>query len=141
MLKFPDKTPLLTFDYELRSRYSETDKMGFVYYGHYLSYFEAARTEMIRQNGVSYADMEDQGVMLPVIHSEVDYQAPIFYDEPVIVRVMVFEKPLVRLQTFYEVYAKDRNKLCAKGEVSLAFMDAETRRPRRAPSFFLNQFE
>ena len=141
MLTFPDKPVILEFDYELRSRYGETDKMGFVYYGHYLTYFESARTEMIRKNGVSYAAMEDQGVMLPVIHSEVEYRAPIFYDEPVIVRVKVFEKPMVRLQTFYEVYAKNRDQLCAKGEVSLAFMDAITRKPRRAPQFFLAQFD
>ena len=141
MVKFPDTSPILEYDYELRSRYSETDKMGFVYYGHYLSYFEAARTEMIRHSGISYAAMEDKGVMLPVIHSEVDYKAPVFYDEPVIIRVKVFEKPLVRLITFYEVYAKERDQLCAKGEVTLAFMDAESRRPRRAPAFFLEQFD
>ena len=141
MLKFPDKPVIHEFDYELRSRYGETDKMGYVYYGHYLTYFETARTEMIRKNGISYSGMEDQGIMLPVIHSEVEYKSPIFYDEPVIIRVKLFDKPVVRLQTFYEVYAKDRDQLCAKGEVSLAFMDAETRRPRRAPQFFLDQFE
>ena len=141
MFSFPDKAPLLEYDYELRSRYSETDKMGYVYYGHYLAYFEAARTEMIRANGFSYRQMEEGGIMLPVIHSEVEYKAPVFYDELIIIRVKVFDVPSVRLQTFYEVIAPERDQVCARGEVSLVFMNAETRRPCRAPEYFTKNFK
>ena len=87
---FPDSNPLLTFTYQLRSRYSETDKMGYVYYGRYLEYFEVARTEMIRQAGFSYRDLEESGIMLPVIHSEIQYKQPIFYDERMDIRVLRF---------------------------------------------------
>lgn len=140
MITFPEKAPLLEFDYKLRSRYGETDKMGYVYYGHYLSYFETARTEMIRANGISYRQMEDDGILLPVIHAELEYKAPVFYDEEIIIRVKVFDVPTVKLQTFYEVIAEERNLLCTRGSVSLAFLHADTRRPCRAPEYFVKQF-
>lgn len=135
-MKFPDKEPLIEFTHTLRSRYGETDRMGYVYYGRYLEYFEVARTEMIRSYGLSYRELEESGVMLPVIHSEVEYKAPILYDELMYIKVMVFEIPLVRLQTFYEVTTPVSDAVHVYGEVSLCFMDAETRRPCRAPASF-----
>ncbi len=135
-MKFPDKEPLVEYTHTLRSRYGETDRMGYVYYGRYLEYFEVARTEMIRAHGLSYRELEESGVMLPVIHSEVEYKAPILYDEKMYVKVMVFEVPSVRLQTFYEVTTPASDKIHVYGEVSLCFVDAETRRPCRAPASF-----
>lgn len=136
----PQHEPIVQYKHVLRSRYGETDKMGYVYYGRYLEYFEVARTEMIRSYGLSYRTMEDEGIMLPVIHAELDYKSPVYYDEEMIVRVMVFSKPGVRLQTFYEVATLERAQQCVLGEVTLCFMNAETRRPRRAPSYFLEHF-
>ena len=60
-MDYPDSKPLFTFQHYLRSRYSETDKMGYVYYGHFLQYFEVARTEMVRSFGVSYAGFSFDG--------------------------------------------------------------------------------
>lgn len=140
-MNIPENTPLVEFDYVLRSRYGETDKMGYVYYGRYLEYFEVARTEMIRSYGLSYSKMEDEGIMLPVIHAELEYKSPVFYDEEIIIRVLVYDMPGVRLKTYYKVIAKERDQLCVLGEVSLCFMDDKTRRPTRAPKYFLDQFE
>lgn len=139
-VKLPDGSPVLTYSHRLRSRYGETDKMGYVYYGHYLSYFEVARTEMIRSLGISYKALEDQDIMLPVIHSELDYHSPVFYDEEIEVQVLVFDVPSVRLITYYKVYALERDVNCVTGEVTLCFMDAQRRRPRRAPDDVLNHF-
>lgn len=140
-MDIPDKKPIVQYDHFLRSRYGETDKMGYVYYGRYLEYFEEARTEMIRSYGVSYRQMEDDGIMLPVIHAELQYKLPVFYDEQIRIRVSVFDVPNVRLQTFYEVTAVERDILCAYGEVSLCFMNSESRRPCRAPDYFLTHFK
>ncbi|MFA5670421.1 MAG: thioesterase family protein [Balneolaceae bacterium] len=140
MVKFPDKKPLIDYTHTLRSRYGETDKMGYVYYGRYLEYFEVARTEMIRSFGISYRQLEDQGIMLPVIHTEIDYKKPIFYDVEMKIRVLVFDVPSVRLQTFYEVTTKEDPTIHILGEVSLCFTNAETRRPCRAPDSFLDRF-
>lgn len=140
MVKFPDKNPIIDFTHTLRSRYGETDKMGYVYYGRYLEYFEVARTEMIRSFGISYRQLEDQGIMLPVIHTEIDYKKPIFYDVEMNIRVLVFDVPMVRLQTFYEVTTKEDPSIHILGEVSLCFTNAETRRPCRAPESFIDRF-
>lgn len=137
-MKFPDKVPIIEFTHELRSRYGETDKMGYVYYGRYLEYFEVARTEMIRSYGLSYREMEESGVMLPVIRTEIEYKAPIVYDEKMRIKVMVFDVPSVRLQTFYEVTTENSDSVHIYGEVTLCFMDAESRRPCRAPESFIN---
>lgn len=138
-ISFPDKEPLIEYTHKLRSRYGETDKMGYVYYGRYLEYFEVARTEMIRSFGLSYRELEENGVMLPVIHSELEYKIPVHYDVEMEIKVMVFDIPQVRLQTFYEVLTQDQKTPHVLGEVSLCFMDSESRRPCRAPDEFLNK--
>jgi len=140
-IQFPDKKPLIEYSHTLRSRYGETDKMGYVYYGRYLEYFEVARTEMIRSYGISYRELEDDGVMLPVIHSELEYKIPIHYDVEMDIKVLVYEEPSVRLQTFYKVLTEAHESPHVFGEVSLCFMDAETRRPCRAPSSFIDKIK
>jgi acyl-CoA thioester hydrolase len=138
MVQFPSETPIHSYQHRLRSRYSETDKMGYVYYGRYLEYFEEARTEMIRAMGVSYSRMEEEGIMLPVIHSEIDYKQPIFYDELISIKVHLFSLPTLKLITYYEVIAEERGVVCALGEVSLVFMNSATRKPCRAPQYVLD---
>lgn len=138
MITPPDKPIIIEYTHTMRSRYGETDKMGYVYYGRYLEYFEVARTEMIRAYGISYKQLEDSGIMLPVIHSEVEYKTPIFYDEEMRIKVIVFEVPVVRLQTFYEIRTGENDSPNVVGEVSLCFVHEENRRPCRAPQYFVD---
>lgn len=134
----PDKNPIYTYSHELRSRYGETDQMGYVYYGRYLEYFEESRTEMIRSLGFPYTKLEENGVMLPVIHTEVDYKAPVFYDELMRIEVMLFDLPVVKLETYYKVFTIRRDEPHVRGKVSLCFMKEESRKPCRAPSDFID---
>ncbi|MEX2585826.1 MAG: thioesterase family protein [Balneolaceae bacterium] len=137
MIQFPDQTPLFRWTHSLRSRYSETDKMGYVYYGRYLEYFEVARTEMIRHLGLPYSEMERQGVMLPVAEAELSYKSPIHYDEEMEIEVTIYDLPQVRLVTWYRVKTGRQDRPHVEGRVSLAFVDMESRRPCRAPDPFL----
>jgi acyl-CoA thioester hydrolase len=139
MIQFPDHTPVLTHQLILRSRYSETDKMGYVYYGRYLEYFEAARTEMIRAVGISYSQLEDDGIMLPVIYAQVQYKSPIYYDEEMNIEVNVYTKPLVRLETFYRIRTERQPAPHVLGQVNLCFTNSETRKPCKAPDYFLER--
>ena len=139
MISFPDSDPLIEFSYPLRSRYGETDKMGVVYHGHFLNYFEVARTEMIRSYGITYKDMEDDGIMLPVIDAELSFKNPVKYDEPVHINVLIYDKPGIRLITYYKVISQITQKECVLGKVTLCFMSAESRRPIRAPQYFLDK--
>jgi acyl-CoA thioester hydrolase len=135
---FPDKDPIYVYEHQLRSRYGETDQMGYVYYGRYLEYFEESRTEMIRSLGFPYAELEENGVMLPVVHTEVNYKAPVFYDELMKVEVLLYDKPTVKLETYYRVFTDRRPAPHIEGNVTLCFMKEETRKPCRAPSEFID---
>lgn len=137
----PDRDPAFTYRHTLRSRYGETDKMGYVYYGRYLEYFEEARTEMIRSLGMPYSLLEEQGFMLPVVHAAIDYKAPVFYDELIHVHVYLFDLPSVKLETWYRIYTDRTEAAHAMGKVTLCFMKADSRKPCRAPDAFLQGLE
>lgn len=135
---WPEGEPIVRHTLSLRSRYAETDQMGYVYYGRYLEFFEVARTEMIRGKlGFTYAALEQSGIMLPVVHAEVDYKEPLLYDEEFHVHTFMFRQPAVRLETWYRVTDPSGARLKATGQVTLVFMDAATRKPVRGPAFFL----
>ena len=68
---------------ELRVRYAETDQMGVVYHTHYLVWCEVGRTDHIRRFGMSYADMEREGLSLAVSEASVRFLAPARYDDPI----------------------------------------------------------
>lgn len=137
----PSKSPVFTFRHSLRSRYAETDKMGYVYYGRYLEYFEIARTEMIRSMGMPYGELEEQGIMLPVVQTHVDYKAPIYYDELMQINVHLYTIPAVKLETYYEIFTDRRAEPHALGKVILCFMQEPTRKPCRAPRQFVEGFK
>lgn len=136
MIKFPAAEPLFAYDYQLRSRYSETDMMGVVHHGHFVDYFEEARTEMIRELGMPYADMEKSGVGMPVVNLEIDYKESIFYDELINIRILLFKMPTARLRTWYEVSTAENGRMKALARVDLCFMDMKSGRPVRAPENF-----
>lgn len=115
--------------------------MGYVYYGHYLDYFEVARTEMIREAGFPYTRLEKEGIILPVIYSQIAYHQPVFYDELMNIEVLVFEIPVVRLETYYRIFTERQEAPHAEGQVTLCFTDAETRKPKRAPKDFVQFLE
>lgn len=115
-----------------RVRYAETDRMGVVYYGNYAQYFEIARTEAIRSLGVSYKELENQGIMLPVLRLEIKYLKPAFYDELLSIKTVISEVPSTRITFEHEIY-NEAEELTTLGSVQLVFVDAETRKPRRAP--------
>jgi len=120
----------------MRSRYSETDKMGYVYYGHFLQYFEVVRTELVRELGMPYRVMEDNGVMLPVVNAEVTYKRPVNYDELMNITVHIYDLPTARLITYYDVITEGGDLPNTLGRVDLVFMDVKTRRPMKAPQEF-----
>lgn len=121
---------------KVRVRYSETDKMGYVYYGNYPTYFEVGRAEAMRELGVTYRQMEDEGVMMPIASMSVKYIRPAYYDDLLTVRTIVKDFPSSRMHFFYEVY-NEQDKLLNQGETILAFVNMKTFRPCPAPDWFL----
>jgi acyl-CoA thioester hydrolase len=139
MIQFPEKEPIVRWTHKLRSRYAETDKMGYVYYGRYFEYFEEARTEMIRHMGLPYSRMEEEGVMLPVVDTHITYRSPVHYDEEMAVEVLIYDQPGVKLETWYRVMTTRQEEPHVLGRVMLVFIDVDSRRPRQAPADFLER--
>jgi len=127
--------------YAHRVRYREVDRMGVVYHAHYIDYFEAARTEMIRALGVPYLPIENSGLCIQVVQVNIRFHSPAFYDDELIVTVRVRKLPSIRLTLENEVRRRGEDKILASGQIDLCFVDAETSRVVRAPDFFVAAFE
>ena len=94
---------MLQGEIQIRVRYAETDRMGFLHHANYLVYFEQARTELLREQGGSYKRMEDEGYFLVLAKVEVKYRKPAHYDDLLTIRTFVTKTSPVRLEHRYEV--------------------------------------
>lgn len=88
----------------LRVRYAETDRMGYVYYGNYATYFEVARVDCMKALGFSYRELEDQGILMPVVSYNIKYLKPAFYDDALTIRTSIQELPEARITFHYETF-------------------------------------
>ena len=121
----------------LRVRYSETDKMGYCYYGNYAQYFEVGRVEALRNLGLSYKAMEDNGIMLPVSEFQVKYHAPAFYDDLLCIETKITELRGPRLYFEYQI-SNEKEVLIAKATTLLVFVNSENMKPITPPDYFIN---
>lgn len=126
--------------YRHRVRYRECDPMGVVYHAHYVDYFEAARTEALRARGLPYKQLEDAGVIMPVVELHVRYHQPARYDDLLDVLVRFPEPPGVRIRAEYEVRRTDDPALLVSGTVVLCFIDTARNRPVPAPEIVRDTF-
>ncbi|MFN3555460.1 MAG: acyl-CoA thioesterase [Bacteroidales bacterium] len=131
---------MLVSETQVRVRYSETDQMGYVYYGNYPEYFEVGRAEAMRQLGMTYREMEQKGIMMPIASMNLKYVRPAFYDQLLTIRTIVKELPTSRMHFFYEVY-NEKQELLTTGETVLAFIDTRSRRPCPAPDWFVDALQ
>ena len=123
---------------ELRVRYADTDQMRFAYNGKYFEYFEVGRTEMMREVGLPYEVIEKSGFFMPVIETKIHFFSPAFYDELLMIETRVEKLPTVKVHIDHTIKAKERNIIICEGYVELAFLDAKTNRPTRAPKLFID---
>ena len=127
---------MISFETKIRVEYHHTDQMGIVHHSNYVKFFEVARTEWLRAIGLTYAEMERRGVMMPIVDVAVKYRNPALYDELLSVTAFVDEAPMARMTFRYEVRGEDGRDI-ASGSTTLGFIDKETRRPVRAPQWLL----
>ena len=113
---------MITRDIPIRVRYYETDCMGIVHHSNYVRYYETARTEMLREFGTTYQEMEREGVMLPVLDVQSHYITPAYDDDLLTVRVTLAEPPRVKMRFDYEIF-RENGELINTGSVTLAFMN------------------
>ena len=129
---------MLKHEVKLRVRYAETDRMGYVYYGNYAEYLEVARVEMLRSTGISYRELEEQGVLLPVRELRITYHKPALYDDELTVRTELRALPNVRI-VFHYAILNAAGALLSEAETTLVFIDAKSGRPRTAPDAVIDR--
>ncbi|WP_445710335.1 acyl-CoA thioesterase [Flavobacterium sp.] len=124
--------------FEVRVRYAETDQMGVVYHGNYAQYFEMGRVEWLRNMGLSYKWMEENGVMLPVVSLSMDYKKPARYDDVLTVKTILKSQTSVKIEFDYEIY-NDKLELLTTGYSMLVFVDMKTGKPMLPPDYIIEK--
>ena len=116
--------------------YADTDNMKYVYYGNYAKYYEIGRTEAIRSLGISYREMEERGVFMPVHSMNSRYLKPAYYDDMLTIKTVVENLPETRM-VFYHEILNSSEELIHTAEVTLVFWDGIGKKVMRAPEFLL----
>ncbi len=128
---------MIVHDTQIRVRYGEVDQMQFLYHAHYVEYFDVARTELIRSVGITNREMEENGIMLPVLNVNINYGTPANYDDLLTIRTYLKKMPGVKITFDYEVIRDEA--ILTTGSVTLAFMDSTTKKAIRPPKELLDK--
>jgi len=123
-----------------RVRYADTDKMGYLYYGHYARMYEIGRSELLRTTGISYQECEDDfQIMMPVLEMNCRYKLPALYDQQLTIHSELRELPRRMLHFHHEIY-NEEGQLLNLGEVKLFYVDMNSNKPVSCPQFLLERF-
>ena len=131
---------MLISETKIRVRYGETDQMGYVYYGNYAQYYEVARVDALRKIGFRYKEIEEKGILLPVLDYSIHYNKPAFYDDELTIVTTIKELPSVRITFHYECF-NEKKELLNTGVVTLVFIDKERNKPCIPPDWFMDEVE
>lgn len=116
---------------EIRIRYAETDQMGFVYYGNYAQYLELGRVALMKQIGISYKKLEEEGVGMPVREMNIKYFKAAKYDDLIQVKTTIKERPNLKFNFIYHIYKE--GVLLAEASTTLFFMDKNSQKVIKMP--------
>ncbi len=122
---------------QIRVRYGETDQMGVVHHGNYALYLEMGRIEWLRKLGISYKEMEENGIMLPVVSMTLNFKKPAHYDDLINVKTQLKNRPSAKIEFEFEI-TDENGLMITSANVILAFIDMKTNRPVRAPQYILD---
>lgn len=127
----------LEFTTQIRVRYVDVDQSGFVYNGNYATYYEVGRTESLRQMGRTYKEIEEEGIVMPLLNQFSKFIRPARYDDLLTIITRIPELPNTRIRFEYEIYNQDGQKI-NEGFNELIFLNVERARPQRAPEWFVD---
>jgi acyl-CoA thioester hydrolase len=122
---------------KIRVRYADTDQMKTVYYGKYFEYYEQGRSDLLREVGLPYPEIELMGYYLPVVEAHAKYLKPARYDDLISITTIIKELPQARIRIEYEVMRNETKELLVEGYTIHSFVNASTGKPTRAPDRFL----
>lgn len=118
----------------IRVRYVETDQMGVVHHSSYVQYLEVARIEFLRGKGFIYKEIEENGILLPVLNLEIKYIYPAFYDDLLHIEVIISEIKGARI--FFEYKIFNEGRLISTAKTTLAFISKKSKKPIVCPDWF-----
>ena len=118
---------------DIRVRYGETDQMGYLYYGNYALYYEVGRAEAIRSLGFTYAELEKQGIIMPVAELNVKYLRPVYYDDLITIKTILKTLPVDHKIQFHSELYNQEGKLLNVGVTTLVFLHADTKTKSNLP--------
>lgn len=121
---------------KIRVIYADTDQMGIVYYCRYFEFFERGRTELLRDLGSPYAEMEKEGIGLPVVEAHCEYKKGPRYDELVVIQSTISDVPRSTIRIDYELYDESETTLYATGYTIHCFLNPQGR-AIKAPKTFI----
>ncbi|MGJ8759624.1 MAG: acyl-CoA thioesterase [Polaribacter sp.] len=125
---------MITNLFQLRPRYGEVDKMGYVYHANYAVYCHQARNELLRKLGLDEVKLEENQIMLPVVSFDIKYKKPARFDELITIKTIIKEMPKVRFSFEFEI-TNEQKELLSKAKSDVVFVDILSRFPKRIPSF------
>ncbi|WP_343328733.1 thioesterase family protein [Polaribacter staleyi] len=128
---------MITDVFQLRPRYGEVDKMGYVYHANYVTYCHQARNELLRKLNLDEIQLEEHQIMLPVISFDIKYKKPAHFDELITIKTTIKEMPKVRFSFQFEI-ENEQNILLCKAKSDVVFADMQSRLPKNIPSFIEN---
>lgn len=123
---------MITKSIKYRILYADTDKAGIVYYGTYARFYEMGRTELVRSLGYAYKELEDMGVIMPVVSLNAKYIKSLYYDDEITIETSIPKLPEARAVFITRIYNSE-GELVNSAEVTLVFLDMETKKLTRAP--------
>lgn len=129
-----------THQVEVRVRYSETDQMGVVYHGNYIPFFEIGRVEWLRDKGISYKTLEENGIALPIVSMTLNYKKSARYDDLLFVKTKFKKYSGVKIEFDCEIW-NEQEELLTTAYFLLVFVDLKTGRPMVPPDYILDIVE
>jgi acyl-CoA thioester hydrolase len=130
---------MFTASTQIRVRYGETDQMGYLYYGNYALYYEVGRAEAIRQLGFTYRQLEEMGIMMPVVELNSQYYRPALYDDLITVKTTVKELQEGSKIQFHSELFNETGQLLNKGITTLVFYDPAEKKKTNMPPELLDR--
>ncbi|MBU0474044.1 MAG: acyl-CoA thioesterase [Bacteroidetes bacterium] len=127
------------FTSQIRVRYADTDKMQFVYNGKYLEYFEVGRTELLRNIGLPYSELEKAGFQLPLIEASLKYKKPAVYDDLLDIEANVSAPYSAKVHIEYKITNHETGYLICEGFTSHMFIHADSKKPTRPPKVYVEK--
>jgi acyl-CoA thioester hydrolase len=122
-----------------RVAYSDTDQMGVMHHSNYLRYFEMARYELLRDMGISYSEIENGGVIMPVIQANIDYKRPAVYDQKIRIETRIALNKGPRI-VFAADMLDEAGKIVCKSEITLAYVNKINRKACFPPTIIKSKF-